>query len=261
MPNTIRAAHDRTEYDGREKFGKSEIMRDNFSDCPKKQFEKLSHIRRSRQNLSGHVVVSPDRKTVPNVQRLFDLLSISLNNSLRKKVGEEQKGKNMLKKETVFQFIFCVSAFLIIALLFPLVPYAQDEARITLNADAGPDQRVYEGDVVTLDGSYSAGNDIAYQWTQIDGETATLSDMNAERPTFTAPDIDDDEESLIFQLTITDNTGLTKEDTCIIEVTEKVIPGANAGADQNVYEGNTVTLDGSRSTGNDITYQWIQIEG
>ncbi|QTA87701.1 PKD domain-containing protein [Desulfonema magnum] len=139
--------------------------------------------------------------------------------------------------------------------------YAQGDTQITLKADAGDDQKVYEGDEVTLDGSGSTGNEITYQWTQIDGEMAGLSDPNAERPIFTAPDIDDDEESLIFQLRITDNTDLTKKDTCIIEVVKKIIPNANAGSDQTVYEGTTVTLDGSRSTGNEITYEWTQIDG
>ncbi|QTA89632.1 Uncharacterized protein dnm_056880 [Desulfonema magnum] len=34
-------------------FGKSESMQDSFSDCPKKQFEKLFYIRTARHNLCG----------------------------------------------------------------------------------------------------------------------------------------------------------------------------------------------------------------
>ena len=38
-------------------------------------------------------------------------------------------------------------------------------------------------------------------------------------------------------------------------------PKANAGADQVVLPGDTVTLDGSKSTGNNLTYHWREVSG
>jgi hypothetical protein len=61
-------------------------------------------------------------------------------------------------------------------------------------AEAGPDQTVFVGDTVTLDGSASAdvdGNSLSFSWAFIDvpgGSTAVLSDGSAENPTFT-PDL------------------------------------------------------------------------
>ena len=61
-------------------------------------------------------------------------------------------------------------------------------------AQAGPDQTVFVGDTVALDGSASAdvdGDSLSLSWTFIDvpeGSAAVLSDGSAENPTFT-PDL------------------------------------------------------------------------
>ncbi len=57
-------------------------------------------------------------------------------------------------------------------------------------ADAGPDQTVAEGVLVTLDGSGSTdpeGTDLSYSWVQTSGETVTLSGSTVAQPTFTSP--------------------------------------------------------------------------
>jgi len=135
-------------------------------------------------------------------------------------------------------------------------------------ADAGPDQTVDEGVIVTLDGSNSTDPDdgiASYQWTQTAGTSVTLSDATAVQPTFTSPNGDEDGESLTFQLTVTDNSALQSTDTCIVNVTwQNIPPTANAGPDQTVDEGETVTLDGSNSTDPDGTissYLWSQTGG
>jgi hypothetical protein len=134
-------------------------------------------------------------------------------------------------------------------------------------ADAGSDQSVDEGDPVTLDGSGSTDPDgtiASYAWTQTAGTSVTLSDAAAVNPTFTAPDVAAD-TVLTFQLTVADDDGLEAIDTCTVNVGWiPEAPVANAGADQTVDEGNTVTLDGSGSTDpdNDIdSYQWVQLVG
>jgi len=135
-------------------------------------------------------------------------------------------------------------------------------------ANAGPDQEVDEGETVTLDGSNSSDPDdgiASYLWEQMAGATVTLSDTAAIRPSFTAPDVESDGEALTFQLIITDNGGLQSTDSCIVNITwGNMPPTANAGDDQEINEGVTVTLDGSNSSDPDdgiAFYQWEQTIG
>ncbi len=88
-------------------------------------------------------------------------------------------------------------------------------------AQAGNDQEVPEGDTVTLDGSGSYdpdGDPISYQWEQIVGTRVSLSAFR-EQPTFGAPDVSPEGESLTFRLTVSDGAGAQSADTCIIHVT------------------------------------------
>ena len=88
-------------------------------------------------------------------------------------------------------------------------------------ADAGPDQTVNVGVLVTLDGSNSSDPDTgiaSYLWEQTGGASVTLSDPTAVQPTFTAPDLGAEGGALTFQLTVTDNGGLQSTDTCVVNV-------------------------------------------
>jgi hypothetical protein len=132
-------------------------------------------------------------------------------------------------------------------------------------ADAGPDQVVVEGDLVTLDGSDSSDPEddaITFAWTQTAGTTVTLSSANAARPTFIAPAVDVD-ETLTFQLVVSDSLINSPPDTVNITVNDDW-SGANAGPDQTVIEGDVVTLDGTGSRGpqsQSLTFYWSQTAG
>ncbi|MDQ4101208.1 MAG: HYR domain-containing protein [Thermoproteota archaeon] len=138
-------------------------------------------------------------------------------------------------------------------------------------ANAGADQTVNEGDTVTLDGSGSSdpdGDTLTYSWTQTAGTTATLNDASSSTLSFTAPDVAEQGDTLTFELKVTDDNGATATDTVDVKITNVVVnnpPTANAGADQTVNEGDTVTLDGSGSSdldaGNTLTYSWTQTAG
>ena len=135
-------------------------------------------------------------------------------------------------------------------------------------ADAGEEQEVYEGTVVTLDGSGSSDSDdgiVSYQWVQTAGTAVVISNPGTVQASFASPDVGPDGASLVFQLTVFDNGGLKSQDTCIVNVTwENVPPVADAGEEQEVYEGATIVLDASASYDVDgviASYRWTQTEG
>ena len=130
-------------------------------------------------------------------------------------------------------------------------------------ANAGPDQTVNEGDLVTLDGTGSTDSDgtiASYAWTAPAG--ITLSDASSATPTFTAPT---GSATLTFSLTVTDNDGaVSAPDEVVVTVVGNLAPTANAGPDQTVNEGDLVTLDGTGSTDSDGTiasYAWTAPAG
>ena len=93
-------------------------------------------------------------------------------------------------------------------------------------ADAGGDQTVTEGTVLTLDGSASSGIDdniATYLWEQVDvtGVLAVLSDPTAAKPQFTLSDVGPVGESLTFQL---DQGGLQATDTCDVVINGEDLP-------------------------------------
>lgn len=94
-------------------------------------------------------------------------------------------------------------------------------SNLSPTADAGDDRTVTENDRIALDGSGSSDPDFgifSYYWTQTGGVTVTLENASSIRPEFTAPSIENEEEQLTFQLTVTDSHGLTSTDTCTVTV-------------------------------------------
>ncbi|MEW6168235.1 MAG: PKD domain-containing protein, partial [Pseudomonadota bacterium] len=140
-------------------------------------------------------------------------------------------------------------------------------AEVPPTADAGPDQAVDERSQVTLTGAASSDPDgtiVAYAWTQSAGPAVTLSSASSASATFTAPAVSAD-TSLTFLLTVTDDDGLTGTDTVDVLVRNVVVPPtADAGADQTVDQGTSVTLSGSGSAdpdGSIAAYAWMQTAG
>ncbi|MGM0592048.1 MAG: malectin domain-containing carbohydrate-binding protein [Halobacteriota archaeon] len=101
----------------------------------------------------------------------------------------------------------------------------------TLDADAGADQTVSEGDGVTLDATGSAGEGLTYSWTQTAGTSVTLSGADTATPTFTAPEVDAD-ETLTFEVEVSDGSAT---DTDAVNVT---VQDTDTAAGDVVYRVN-----------------------
>jgi len=144
-------------------------------------------------------------------------------------------------------------------------PASTPETNVTNTApvsDAGPDQVVASGNVVTLDGSDCFdpdGDNLTFNWTLTSmptGSTAVLSGDTSAQPAFTA-DLPGD---YVISLVVSDGRASSASDT--VSVTANApnpVPVADAGAVQNVLTGSLVTLDGSASfdpNGDQITYAW-----
>ena len=142
----------------------------------------------------------------------------------------------------------------------------------TPDADAGDGQTVDGGTQVTLDGSGSSdpnGDPLTYSWRQTSGSpTVSLEGADTATASFTAPQVASD-TTLVFELTVSDGR-YGDTDTVRITVRSPVGPPikntppvADAGRDQTVRVGDTVTLRGSGSDrdGDSLTYSWTQASG
>jgi len=134
--------------------------------------------------------------------------------------------------------------------------------------DAGRDQTVRAGSPVTLDGTgtFDADGDRLFsRWVQTAGPEVTLSDSGVLQPTFTAPSTGG--VTLRFLLLVTDGAedgGEVGDEVQIVVVDANQAPTANAGSDQTVDEGATVTLNATASAdadGDRLAYSWVQVSG
>ncbi len=136
------------------------------------------------------------------------------------------------------------------------------------SANAGGNQTVNSYTNVTLDGSGSSGPDgsiASYRWAQIEGPAVDIINANTSHASFVAPDPGALGATLVFQLQVSDNSGLTTRDQCTVNVvTVDQPPFAHAGPDQTVAAKSYVTLDGSGSydpVSSTDSYRWKQIRG
>lgn len=96
-------------------------------------------------------------------------------------------------------------------------------------AHAGADIQTDPGATVQLDGSGSGAVQPArilnYVWTQLSGTPVTLSNSGGATPTLTSPAWQD---TLVFQLTVTDDSGLSASDTVAVRLGSGVFTASSA---------------------------------
>ena len=87
--------------------------------------------------------------------------------------------------------------------------------------NAGVDQAVTQGDVVYLDGSQSKdpdGTALSFQWVQRSGPTVQLSNPASVNPSFTAPTGLTQDETLTFELVVSDGQLSSLPDSVNVQV-------------------------------------------
>ena len=112
-------------------------------------------------------------------------------------------------------------------------------------AVAGEDQTADEGTLVTLDGSASVGSNLTYKWTLNGAEVGNTASISTD--TLSLGDH-------TFTLEVTDGTETSSDDVVITIKAITVV--ADAGANQAVTKGFMLTLNASKSTGYQLTYNW-----
>jgi hypothetical protein len=141
-------------------------------------------------------------------------------------------------------------------------------------ANAGQAESVAEGGTAHLDGSTSydpEGDALTFAWVQLDGPPVGLTPETPDnsKMSFVAPDVGPGGADLHFRLTVTDSHGASSnpaDPAATVQVHVSYVnqpPTANAGADQMVNEGDTVSLSGSGSDpdNNSLTFSWSQSGG
>jgi choice-of-anchor A domain-containing protein len=111
-------------------------------------------------------------------------------------------------------------------------------------SDAGGDQSVLEGDVVTLSGSGSDPDNhaISYSWEVVSssGPAITLSDATSATPSFATSD----DGVYTLRLTVTDSQNTSSSDTVTVTV-GNVAPAAVSATGASIDEGQTFASSGS----------------
>lgn len=134
-------------------------------------------------------------------------------------------------------------------------------------AAAGADQSVEGPASVSLDGSASKDSDgtiASYVWSQVSGPAVTLANGNAAVASFDVVEVTQ-QETLTFNLTVTDNEGATSTDTVVVTVNPKdtgpvnTAPVAVVTAPSEVNAGDVVVVDASASSDVDqdtLAFTW-----
>lgn len=133
-------------------------------------------------------------------------------------------------------------------------------------ADAGDNQTVAPGSIVTLNGLRSKDPDndpLYYTWYQKSGNPIIISGYNSSIAQFIAPQ---EEGEVVVGLIVNDGkvNSVPSEVKIFVQKSANRSPVANAGRDIITFGGGNVKLDGTASfdpDGDIITFYWYQVMG
>ena len=128
-----------------------------------------------------------------------------------------------------------------------------------------PDQNATNGSAFSLDvASYFSGTETPFTYSLQAGTLPTGLSLSGSVISGT-PTVDEVQSGVVIRATDTaTNTADTNSFSITVSSTPNTAPVADAGVDQSVTEGDTVTLNGTGSTdadGDPISYQWTQTAG
>lgn len=133
---------------------------------------------------------------------------------------------------------------------------AADSITITINrvneapvANAGSDQSAESETQISLSGTTSTdpdGSIKSYAWSQVSGDSITLTDADKATATFTAPSVNE-AKTYEFELTVTDNNDVAAKDKILVTITPKDAPLVDIyfPTPVGVYKETTISAFGS----------------
>ena len=152
-----------------------------------------------------------------------------------------------------------------------------------LNADTGqPAETVAYRRTVMLRASATASNGegtVSYAWLQTSGPGVQITDADQPVANFVAPSVKTDQTIVIMVTARGETSGIGRAEVRVLIVADPNFtpynwgtfssstgatatgPIADAGQKQSGLPGATITLDGSHSSGNGLTYHWRQASG
>jgi hypothetical protein len=128
------------------------------------------------------------------------------------------------------------------------------------SVNAGSNMTINSGTQITLHatGADSNQDSLTYTWSKVSGPSVTLPSLTQQNITFTPATAG----MYTFSVTCSDGVNTSAASQVIVTVNgTNHAPTANAGAEQDVTTGSTITLDGTGSTdpdGNTLTYSWTE---
>lgn len=129
--------------------------------------------------------------------------------------------------------------------------------------NAGQDQSVTAGEQVTLNATVVDEDEVSLNWQQKSGASVTLSSTNTLTTTFTAPSVSN-ESQLVFEISANDGVNAAVVDSVTVTVAPVVVnnpPQVDAGADQSVSAGESVSLMANVVDDGQVTLAWTQTAG
>ncbi len=132
------------------------------------------------------------------------------------------------------------------------------EVKVKNRVVAEPDgpYKVVENQSISLDGTNSEGDDLSFKWKIIEDPTgeAYLTSDNSPTPAFHALDGLENDKTVELKLTVTDGENDSSSETFEVIIKDALV--ARPNGPYEVLEDQSLTLDGTQSSGDIKRYNW-----